>query len=99
MEVSHILLLPECNPDALERFVSDLDRNNPMEDFAFQANKRLLRSLSDVGDYFMMGNYADKYLATRLGFDYQSHFCTGFRRKFGMSPTDYRAQHHAFLPM
>jgi AraC-like DNA-binding protein len=38
-------------------------------------------------------------IATLLGFDYHSHFCTAFRRKFGMSPTDYRAKHHAFLPM
>ena len=95
----YVRSLCERNPDVLERFVNGLDRDNPMADFAFQADKRLLRSLSDVGDYFMLGNYADKYLATRLGFDYQSHFCTAFRRKFGMSPTDYRVQHHAFLPM
>lgn len=195
----NIMLLPEyvrslCerNPDVLERFVNDLDRDNPMADFAFQADKRLLRSLSDVGDYFMLGNYADKYLeskvleciteylyqkqgteerpvkynfvlrdkihdarqvllekfqnplslhelaaevgtnectlkrafkeeyhmsvfqylyeyrmnravsylldsqlsiseiATLLGFDYQSHFCTAFKRKYGMSPSQFR---------
>ena len=25
-----------------------------------------------------------------LGYEYQSHFCTAFRRKYGMSPTDFR---------
>lgn len=25
-----------------------------------------------------------------LGYDYQSHFCTAFRRKYGMSPSEYR---------
>ena len=24
------------------------------------------------------------------GYEYQSHFCTAFRRKYGMSPTDFR---------
>lgn len=199
VNVFNILLVPEyvrslCerNPDVLERFVNGLDRDNPMADFAFQADKRLLRSLSDVGDYFMLGNYADMYLeskvleciteylyqkqgteerpvkynfvlrdkihdarqvllekfqnplslhelavevgtnectlkrafkeeyhmsvfqylyeyrmnravsylldsqlsiseiATLLGFDYQSHFCTAFKRKYGMSPSQFR---------
>lgn len=26
----------------------------------------------------------------RLGYDYQSHFCTAFRRKYGMAPIEYR---------
>lgn len=30
-----------------------------------------------------------------LGYDYQSHFCTAFRRKFGMSPSEYREQRGA----
>lgn len=199
VDLYNIMLLPEyvrslCerNPDVLERFVNGLDRDNPMADFAFQADKRLLRSLSDVGDYFMLGNYADKYIeskvleciteylyqkqgteerpvkynfvlrdkihdarqvlldkfqnplslhelaaevgtnectlkrafkeeyhmsvfqylyeyrmnravsylldsqlsiseiATLLGFDYQSHFCTAFKRKYGMSPSQFR---------
>ena len=25
-----------------------------------------------------------------LGYEYQSHFCTAFRRKYGMSPTEFR---------
>ena len=29
-------------------------------------------------------------IGTRLGYDYPSHFCTAFRRKFGMSPSEYR---------
>lgn len=27
-----------------------------------------------------------------LGYDYQSHFCTAFRRKYGVSPTEYRSK-------
>ena len=27
-----------------------------------------------------------------LGYDYQSHFCTAFRRKYGISPSEYREQ-------
>lgn len=208
VDVFNILLSPEyvrsvCerNPDVLERFVKNLDSDVPLNAPTFQGNKRLLRSLNVIGDYFMMGNYAERYLeskvleciteylyqkegieerplkfdfvlrdkvhdarqvmlsryqeppslhelaamvgtnectlkrafkeeygltvfqclfdyrmalaakylldsqspiseiATLLGFDYHSHFCTAFRRKFGMSPTDYRAKHHAFLPM
>lgn len=208
VDVFNILLSPgyvrnvcERDPEVLERFVTNLDSDVPMSDPTFPGNKRLLRSLNSIGDYFMMGNYADKYLeskvleciteylyqkenteerplkynfvlrdkihdarqmmlsryqeppslhelaamvgtnectlklafkeeygltvfqylfdyrmalatkylldsqrpiseiATLLGFDYHSHFCTAFRRKFGMSPTDYREKHHAFLPM
>lgn len=208
VDVFNILLSPgfvrnvcERDPDVLERFVTNLDSDVPLSDPTFPGNKRLLRSLNGIGDYFMMGNYAERYLeskvleciteylyqkenteerplkynfvlrdkvhdarqvmlsryqeppslhelaamvgtnectlkrafkeeygltvfqclfdyrmalaakylldsqrpiseiATLLGFDYQSHFCTAFRRKFAMSPTDYRAQHHAFLPM
>ena len=29
-------------------------------------------------------------IGTRLGYDYQSHFCTAFKRKFGVSPMEYR---------
>ena len=33
-------------------------------------------------------------IATRLGYDYQSHFCTAFRRKYGISPTAFRSGVH-----
>lgn len=208
VDVFNILLSPgyvrnvcERDPEVLERFVTNLDSDVPMSDPTFPGNKRLLRSLNSIGEYFMMGNYAERYLeskvleciteylyqkegieerplkfdfvlrdkvhdarqvmlsryqeppslhelaamvgtnectlkrafkeeygltvfqclfdyrmalatkylldsqspiseiATLLGFDYHSHFCTAFRRKFGMSPTDYRAKHHVFLPM
>lgn len=29
-------------------------------------------------------------IATRLGYDYQSHFCTAFKRKYGLSPSEFR---------
>ena len=33
-------------------------------------------------------NRVGRYLL--LGYEYQSHFCTAFRRKYGMSPTELR---------
>ena len=30
-------------------------------------------------------------VGARLGYDYPSHFCTAFKRKYGMSPTEFRA--------
>ena len=203
VDVFNILLLPEyvrsvCerNPDVLEGFMTSMGRDVPMEAPAFQGGKRLLRSLNGVGDYRMMGRYAEKFLeskvleclteyfyqkedveerplkynfllrdkvhdarqvmlrnyqdppslhelaamvgtnectlkrafkeeygitvfqclfdyrmelaakylldsqrpiadiATRLGYDYQSHFCTAFRRKYGISPTAFRSGVH-----
>ena len=34
-------------------------------------------------------------IAIKLGYDYQSHFCTAFKRKYGVSPIEYRAMQHA----
>lgn len=34
-------------------------------------------------------------IGTKLGYDYQSHFCTAFKRKYGVSPIEYRAMQHA----
>lgn len=31
-------------------------------------------------------------IGTLLGYDYQSHFCTAFKRKFGISPLEYRSK-------
>ena len=57
----------------------------------------VLRTVSEV-DYPM--ELAAKYLTETswpiaeigytLGYDYQSHFCTAFKRKLGVSPTDFR---------
>lgn len=33
-------------------------------------------------------------IGIKLGYDYQSHFCTAFKRKYGVSP-EYRAMQHA----
>lgn len=35
-------------------------------------------------------------IGIRLGYDYQSHFCTAFKRKYGMSPMDFRLQRTSF---
>jgi AraC-like DNA-binding protein len=31
-------------------------------------------------------------IGLKLGYDYPSHFCTAFKRKYGMSPVEYRAR-------
>lgn len=36
-------------------------------------------------------------IAVRLGYDYQSHFCTAFKRKFGVPPTEYRLHQGSVL--
>ena len=33
-------------------------------------------------------------IGIKLGYDYQSHFCTAFKRKYGVSPIEYRAMQH-----
>ena len=33
-------------------------------------------------------------IGIKLGYDYQSHFCTAFKQKYGVSP-EYRAIQHA----
>ena len=33
-------------------------------------------------------------IGIKLGYDYQSHFCTAFKRKYGVSPMEYRAMLH-----
>lgn len=34
-------------------------------------------------------------IGIKLGYDYQSHFCTAFKRKYDVSPIEYRAMQHA----
>ncbi|WP_374220271.1 hypothetical protein [uncultured Prevotella sp.] len=34
-------------------------------------------------------------MGIKLGYDYQSHLCTAFKRKYGVSPIEYRAMQHA----
>lgn len=34
-------------------------------------------------------------IGIKLGYDYQSHFCTAFKQKYGVSPIEYRAMQHA----
>ena len=38
---------------------------------------------------------AINHIGIKLGYDYQSHFCTAFTRKYGVSPIEYRAMQHA----
>ena len=34
-------------------------------------------------------------IGIKLGYDYQSYFYTAFKRKYGVSPIEYRAMQHA----
>ena len=34
-------------------------------------------------------------IAIKLGYDYQSYFYTAFKRKYGVSPIEYRVMQHA----
>lgn len=40
--------------------------------------------------YLLDSNLPIAEIGIRLGYDYQSHFCTAFKRKYGMSPMEYR---------
>ena len=40
--------------------------------------------------YLLDTNLPIADIGMRLGYDYQSHFCTAFKRKFGVSPIAFR---------
>lgn len=40
--------------------------------------------------YLLDSNQPIGDIGMALGYDYQSHFCTAFRRKFGISPSEFR---------
>ena len=43
-----------------------------------------------AAQYLLDTNLPISEIGSRLGYDYQSHFCTAFKRKYGMSPIEYR---------
>lgn len=45
--------------------------------------------------YLLDSDMAVNDIGTKLGYDYQSHFCTAFKRKYGVSPVEFRAMQHA----
>ena len=45
--------------------------------------------------YLLDSDMAINNIGIKLGYDYQSHFCTDFNRKYGVSPIKYRAMQHA----
>lgn len=45
--------------------------------------------------YLLDTNLPISDIAFRLGYDYQSHFCTAFKRKYGMAPMEYRLERGA----
>ena len=44
--------------------------------------------------YLLDSDMAINDIGIKLGYDYQSHFCTAFKRKYGVSPIEYRAMLH-----
>jgi len=40
--------------------------------------------------YLLESSWPIAEIGLLLGYEYQSHFCTAFRRKYGMSPTEFR---------
>ncbi len=44
--------------------------------------------------YLLDSEMAINDIGIKLGYDYQSHFCTAFKRKYGVSPIVYRAMQH-----
>ena len=44
--------------------------------------------------YLLDSDMAINDIGIKLGYDYQSHFCTAFKQKYGVSPK-YRAMQHA----
>ena len=45
--------------------------------------------------YLLDSDMAINDIGIKLGYDYQSHFCTAFKRKYGVSSIEYRAMQHA----
>ena len=45
--------------------------------------------------YLLDSEMAINNIGIKPGYDYQSHFCTDFKRKYGVSPIEYRAMQHA----
>lgn len=42
--------------------------------------------------YLLNSSLSVAEIGVKLGYDYQSHFCTAFRRMYGVSPSDFRVQ-------
>jgi AraC-like DNA-binding protein len=45
--------------------------------------------------YLLDSEMAINDIGIKLGYDYQSYFYTAFKRKYGVSPIEYRAMQHA----
>lgn len=45
--------------------------------------------------YLLDSEMAINNIGIKPSYDYQSHFCTDFKRKYGVSPIEYRAMQHA----
>ena len=48
--------------------------------------------------WLMYTNNSIEQIACDTGFSTRSHFCTVFKRQFGMTPLDYRAKRSPFIP-
>lgn len=56
--------------------------------FQFLFDHRMLLAVK----YLLDTSLSVQSVAHRLGYDYQSHFCTAFKRKYGVSPSRFRSQ-------
>jgi len=46
--------------------------------------------MSMASQYLLDSDLPIADIGIKLGYDYQSHFCTAFKRKYGVSPMEYR---------
>ena len=46
--------------------------------------------MSMASQYLLDSDLSIADIGIKLGYDYQSHFCTAFKRKYGVSPMEYR---------
>jgi len=96
-EAREIMTTQYQNPPSLHELATMVGTNECTLKSAFKQEfgETVFQCLFD----YRMG-LASKYLldttlpiaevGLQLGYDYQSHFCTAFRRKYGMSPSEYR---------
>ena len=43
-----------------------------------------------AAQYLLESSLSINEIGMMLGYDYQSHFCTAFKRKYGVSPMEFR---------
>lgn len=87
------------NPPSLHNLAAMVGTNECTLKAAFKQEfgKTVFQYLFDyrmelAAKYLMETTWPIAEIGYTLGYDYQSHFCTAFKRKYGISPTDFRAK-------